>query len=76
MPVVNVQVRPFDRKYPRQPWANPSLGLGAATREEMVDGMTGVGDDGAIVAPRSVPLSDRPSYALEAYGPAPISLGW
>ena len=45
MPVIDVQVHPFDRNGPGRPWASPSHGLDSATGEEMVS----VGVDGAIM---------------------------
>ena len=35
MPVIDVQVHPFDRNHPGRPWASPSHGLDSATGEEM-----------------------------------------
>ena len=47
MPVIDVQVHPFDRNHPGRPWASPSHGLDSATGEEMVAAMNSVGVDGA-----------------------------
>ena len=49
MPVIDVQVHPFDRNHPGRPWAGPSHGLNSATGEEMVAAMNSVGVDGAIM---------------------------
>ena len=49
MPVIDVQVHPFDRNHPGRPWASPSHGLDSATGEEMVSAMNSVGVDGAIM---------------------------
>ena len=49
MPVIDVQVHPFDRNGPGRPWASPSHGLDSATGEEMVAAMNSVGVDGAIM---------------------------
>ena len=49
MPVIDVQVHPFDRNHPGRPWASPSHGLQSATGEEMVAAMKSVGVDGAIM---------------------------
>ena len=49
MPVIDVQVHPFDRNHPGRPWASPSHGLDSATGEEMVAAMNSVGVDGAPV---------------------------
>ena len=43
MPVIDVQVHPFDRNHPGRPWASPSHGLDSATGEEMVAAMNRVG---------------------------------
>ena len=48
MPVIDVQVHPFDRNHPGRPWASPSHGLDSATGEEMVAAMNSVGVDGVI----------------------------
>ena len=57
MPVIDVQVHPFDRNHPGRPWAGPSHGLDSATGEEMVAAMNSVGVDGAIMVRRSAPMS-------------------
>ena len=49
MPVIDVQVHPFDRNHPGRPWSGPSHGLDSATGEEMVAAMDSVGVDGAIM---------------------------
>ena len=49
MPVIDVQVHPFDRNHPGRPWASPSHGLASATGEEMLAAMNSVGVDGAIL---------------------------
>src|SRR5271163_825226 len=49
VPVIDVQVHPFDRNHPGRPWASPSHGLDSATGEEMVAAMNSVGVDGAIM---------------------------
>ena len=49
MPVIDVQVHPFDRNHPGRPWASPSHGLDSATGEEMVAAMNSVGVDGAVM---------------------------
>ena len=45
MPVIDIQVDPFDRNHPGRPWASPSHGLYFATGEEMVAAMNSVGVD-------------------------------
>jgi hypothetical protein len=54
MPVIDVQVHPFDRNHPGRPWASPSHGLDSATGEAMVAAMTRVGVDGAILWTRAI----------------------
>jgi hypothetical protein len=58
MPVIDVQVHPFDRNHPGRPWASPSHGLLSATGE-MVAAMNSVGVDGAIVSSFSAYECDR-----------------
>jgi len=52
MPVIDVQVHPFDRDHPGRPWAGPSHGLLSATGEEMVAAVSEAcrrgGGDGVI----------------------------
>ena len=56
MPVIDVQVHPFDRNHPGRPWASPSHGLASATGEEMVAAMNSVGVDGAIMVSSFTPM--------------------
>src|SRR5437763_14214812 len=58
MPVIDVQVHPFDRNHPGRPWASPSHGLDAATGEEMIAAMNSVGVDGAIMASSPISVFD------------------
>src|SRR6516164_8736341 len=67
MPVIDVQVHPFDRNHPGRPWASPSHGLDSATGEEMVAAMNSVGVDGAIMVSSFSAYEYDPSYALEVY---------
>ena len=71
MPVIDVQVHPFDRNHPGRPWASPSHGLDSATGEEMVAAMKGVGVDGAIMVSSFSAYEYDPSYALEVYNTYP-----
>src|ERR1700758_2531363 len=71
MPVIDVQVHPFDRNHPGRPWASPSHGLDSATGEEMVAAMTSVGVDGAIMVSSFSAYKYDPSYALEVYDKYP-----
>ena len=68
MPVIDVQVHPFDRNHPGRPWASPSHGLDSATGEEMVVAMNSVGVDGAIMVSSFSAYEYDPSYAA-IYGP-------
>src|ERR1041384_7044540 len=71
MPVIDVQVHPFDRNHPGRPWASPSHGLDSATGEEMVAAMNHVGVDGAIMVSSFSAYEYDPSYALEVYNTYP-----
>ena len=71
MPVIDVQVHPFDRNHPGRPWASPSHGLESATGEEMVAAMNSVGVDGAIMVSSFSAYEYDPSYALEVYNTYP-----
>src|SRR5262249_42016668 len=71
MPVIDVQVHPFDRNHPARPWASPSHGLDSATGEEMVAAMNSVGVDGAIMVSSFSAYEYDPSYALEVYNTYP-----
>jgi L-fuconolactonase len=71
MPVIDVQVHPFDKDHPGRPWAGPSHGLLSATGEEMVAAMQSVGVDGAIMVSSFSAYRYDPSYALEVYNAYP-----
>src|SRR5215469_13072012 len=71
MPVIDVQVHPFDRNHPGRPWASPSHGLTSATGEEMVAAMNSVGVNGAIMVSSFSAYEYDPSYALEVYNTYP-----
>src|SRR5664279_4035326 len=67
VPVIDVQVHPFDRNHPGRPWASPSHGLESASGDEMVAAMTKVGVDGAIMVSSFSAYRYDPSYALKVY---------
>src|SRR5213078_3687612 len=67
VPVIDVQVHPFDRNHPGRPWASPSHGLDSASGGEMVAAMNSVGVDGAIMVSSFSAYEYNPSYALEVY---------
>jgi L-fuconolactonase len=67
MPVIDVQVHPFERDHPGRPWAGPSHGLDSASGDEMVAAMHRVGVDGAIMVSSFSAYRFDPSYALEVY---------
>jgi predicted TIM-barrel fold metal-dependent hydrolase len=71
MPVIDVQVHPFDKNHPGRPWAGPSHGLLSATGEEMIAAMDSVGVDGAIMVSSFSAYEYDPSYALEVYNAWP-----
>src|SRR5882724_5549026 len=71
MPVIDVQVHPFDRNHPGRPWASPSHGLDSATGEEMIAAMNSVSVDGAIMVSSFSAYEYDPSYALEVYNTYP-----
>src|SRR2546429_9009964 len=71
MPVIDVQVHPFDRNHPGRPWASPSHGLDSATGEEMVAAMNSVGGDRAIMVSSLTAYQYDPSYELAAYNTYP-----
>ena len=75
MPVIDVQVHPFDRNHALRPWASPSHGLDSATGEEMVAAMNSVGVDGAIMVSSFSAYEYDPSYAIEVYNTYPDSFG-
>ena len=65
MPVIDVQVHPFDRNRPERPWASPSHGLESATGDEMVAAMDGLGIDGAIFISSFSMYRYDASYAVD-----------
>jgi L-fuconolactonase len=71
MPVIDVQVHPFERNHPGRPWAGPSHGLDSASGEEMVAAMDSVGVDAAVMVSSFSAYRFDYSYALEVYGRYP-----
>ena len=71
MPVIDVQVHPYDRNHPGRPWAGEAHGLPSATGDEMVAAMDSVGVDGAIMVSSYNVYRTDPSYALEVFGKYP-----
>ena len=71
MPVIDVQVHPFDRDHPGRPWAGPSHGLASASGEEMVAAMDSVGVDAAVMVSSFAAYRYDFSYALEVYNKYP-----
>ena len=71
MPVIDVQVRAYDRNHSGRPWAGQIAGPASVTGDEMVGAMDAVGVDGALlVSPFSLYRYDA-SYALEVYAAHP-----
>ena len=71
MPVIDVQVHPFDRDHPARPWAGPSHGLASVTGDEMVAAMDRVGVDAAVLVSSFSAYRFDPSYALSVYAAYP-----
>src|SRR5439155_22616511 len=71
VPVIDVQVHPFDRNHPSRPWASPSHGLDSATGEEMGAAMNSGGGDGATMVSSFSAYEYDPSHAPEVYNTYP-----
>jgi predicted TIM-barrel fold metal-dependent hydrolase len=71
MPVIDVQVHPYDRNHPGRPWAGPSHGLDSATGDEMIAAMDSVGVDAAILVSSFNAYRFDPDYALSVYAAYP-----
>ena len=71
MPVIDVQVHPYDRNHPGRPWIGEAHGLPSASGEEMVAAMDSVGVDGAIMVSSYGVYRYDASYALEVYNKYP-----
>ena len=78
MPVIDVQVHPFDRNHP-DAGRGPVLARSRtpATGEEMVAAMNRVGVDGAIMdARRSAPMNTIRATRSKFTAPIRTSFGW
>ncbi|MGE4046303.1 MAG: amidohydrolase [Acetobacteraceae bacterium] len=71
MPVIDVQVHPYDRNHPGRPWAGTAHGLDSVTGEELVEAMGKVGVDGAILVSSYNCYRYDPSYALSVHAAWP-----
>src|SRR5258708_10401313 len=71
MPVIDVQVHPFERNSPGRRRASPAHGRASATGEEMLAAMDSVGVDGAIMVSSFSAYEYDPGYALEVYNAYP-----
>jgi L-fuconolactonase len=71
MPIIDVQVHPYERNHPARPWAGSAHGLESASGEEMVAAMDSVGVDKAIMVSSFNVYRYDPSYALSVYAAYP-----
>ncbi len=71
MPVIDVQVHPYERNHPGRPWAGDAHGLPSASGSEMVAAMDSVGVDAAIMVSSFNLYRYDPSYALQVYAAYP-----
>ena len=71
MPIIDVQVHPYERNTPVRPWAGSAHGLESASGEEMVAAMDSVGVDKAIMVSSFNVYRYDPSYALSVYAAYP-----
>jgi predicted TIM-barrel fold metal-dependent hydrolase len=71
MPIIDVQVHPYERNHPDRPWAAQAHGLESATGEEMVAAMDSVGVDAAILVSSFNVYRYDPSYALSVHAAYP-----
>jgi predicted TIM-barrel fold metal-dependent hydrolase len=71
MPIIDVQVHPYERDHPGRPWAGSAHGLASATGEEMVAAMDKVGVDAAVMVSSFNLYQCDPSYALSVYATYP-----
>jgi L-fuconolactonase len=67
MPIIDVQVHPYERNSPERPWAGQAHGLQSATGDEMVAAMDSVGVDAAILVSSFNAYRYDPSYALAVH---------
>lgn len=71
MPIIDVQVHPYERDHPARPWAGPAHGLESASGEEMTAAMDAVRVGGAIMVSSFNLYKYDPSYALSVYAKYP-----
>jgi len=71
MPIIDVQVHPYERNSPARPWAGSAHGLESASGDEMVAAMDSVGVDKAIMVSSFNVYRYDPSYALSVYAAYP-----
>jgi L-fuconolactonase len=71
MPIIDVQVHPYERNHPGRPWVGQMHGPQSATGDEMVAAMKAVGVDAAILVSSFNLYRYDPSYALEVYAAYP-----
>ena len=71
MPVIDVQVHPYERDHPARPWAGSAHGLESATGDEMVAAMDRVGVDAAVLVSSFNVYRYDPSYALSVHAAYP-----
>lgn len=67
MPIIDVQVHPYERDHPGRPWLGQAHGLPSASGEEMVAAMDSVGVDAAVMVSSFALYRFDPSYALSVY---------
>ena len=71
MPVIDVQVHPYERDHPARPWAGSAHGLESATGDEMVAAMDSVGVDAAVLVSSFNVYRYDPSHALSVHAAYP-----
>jgi len=71
MPVIDVQIHPYERNHPGRPWKGSAHGLESASGSEMIAAMDSVGVDAAIMVSSFNVYQYDPSYALEVYAAYP-----
>ena len=65
MPIIDVQVHPYERNHPGRPWIGHLEGPPSATGDELVDAMKAVGVDAAVMVSSFNLYRYDPAYALE-----------
>jgi len=71
MPIIDVQVHPYERNHPGRPWLGEAHGLPSASGEEMIAAMDSVGVDAAVMVSSFALYRFDPSYALSVYAAYP-----